>query len=99
MALGPSPKLLGLCLLLLPLGLCVTGQDKTPAKKQPAKEKWWSLRPIVKPAVPLVTSEKFANWPRNPIDNFVLAKLIEKGMEPAPEADRRTLIRRLYFDL
>ena len=35
----------------------------------------------------------------NPIDAFILAKLEEKGLRPAPPADRRTLVRRLYFDL
>ncbi|HWN94984.1 MAG TPA: DUF1553 domain-containing protein, partial [Methylomirabilota bacterium] len=36
---------------------------------------------------------------RNPIDHFILAKLAEKKIQPSPEADRRTLVRRLYFDL
>ncbi len=38
-------------------------------------------------------------WLRNPIDRFVLAKLEEQGLAPAPEADRRTLARRLSLDL
>ena len=38
-------------------------------------------------------------WPRNAIDRFVLAKLEAKGVEPSPEADRSTLIRRVYLDL
>ena len=38
-------------------------------------------------------------WGRNGIDNFILSKLEEEGLEPAIEADRRVLIRRLYFDL
>ena len=38
-------------------------------------------------------------WEGNPIDAFVLAKLREKGLTPAPPADKRTLIRRAYFDL
>ena len=38
-------------------------------------------------------------WVRNEIDNFILGKLEEKGLVPAEEADRRVLIRRLYFDL
>ena len=40
-----------------------------------------------------------AHWAQNPIDAFILAKLEEKKLQPAPEADRRTLIRRLSFDL
>lgn len=59
-------------------------------------EEHWSLRPVKRPAAPEVTS---SGWVRNPIDRFVLAKLEALGMQPAPEADRRTLIRRLYFDL
>ena len=42
---------------------------------------------------------KNIQWARNGIDNFILAKLEENGLTPAPEASRETLIRRLYFDL
>ena len=47
------------------------------------------------PAVPRLDD----GWIRTPIDAFVLAKLREKGLHPSPEADRRTLIRRLTYDL
>ncbi len=57
---------------------------------------WWSLRPVRSSAPPLV---KCASWPRNPIDRFILAKLEARGLSPSPEADRRTLIRRVTFDL
>src|SRR5438094_78789 len=87
-----SSSLFGLCLLLLPIASAVTGQDH---KEKP----WWSLQPIIKPAIPPIKGEKFKNWPRNSIDNFILAKLLDKGLEPGPEAERRTLIRRVYFDL
>jgi hypothetical protein len=65
------------------------------AQKQDGSN-WWSLQPLRRPEVP---SQAGSPWLRNPIDHFVLAKLIEKGLQPSPEADRRTLIRRLYFDL
>ena len=39
------------------------------------------------------------NWPKNPIDSFILAQLEEVDLTPSPEADRETLIRRLYADL
>ena len=58
---------------------------------------WWSLKPIVKPPVPKLDNAKVTI--RDEIDAFILAKLAEKGLTPTPEADRRTLIRRLCFDL
>ena len=54
---------------------------------------WQPVRPVAPPAI------KNANWPRGPIDRFLLAKLEEKGLTPAADADPRTLVRRLYFDL
>jgi hypothetical protein len=59
-------------------------------------EAHWSFIAPVRPPLPAV---KNAAWVRNPIDAFVLAKLEERGLTPAPEADRRELIRRLSFDL
>ena len=40
-----------------------------------------------------------ASWPRNEIDHFILARLEERGLNPSPEADKKMLVRRLYFDL
>lgn len=57
---------------------------------------WWSLEPLSRPAVPRPRNGLSV---RNPIDAFVLVKLEEKGIEPSPEAERRTLIRRLTQDL
>ncbi len=57
---------------------------------------WWSLQPLAAAAPPAV---KDAAWPRNSIDEFVLAKLEEKQLAPAPPADKRTLLRRVTFDL
>jgi hypothetical protein len=51
------------------------------------------------PRPTLVDASSFANWPRNPIDHFLLARMQQHGVTPAAEADRTTLIRRLYFDL
>ncbi|MBI3665249.1 MAG: DUF1553 domain-containing protein, partial [Acidobacteria bacterium] len=56
---------------------------------------WWSLQPLSHPTVPAQESA----WVRTPIDAFILAKLKEEGLQPSPEADRRTLIRRLTYDL
>ena len=60
---------------------------------------WWSLRPIVRPATPKFTDETALRWIRTPIDAFVLSKLREHGLQPSAETDRRTLIRRVTFDL
>ena len=56
---------------------------------------WWSLQPLSRPSPPAVRSD----WVRTPIDSFILAKLTEHKLSPAADADRSTLIRRLYFDL
>src|SRR5690606_3660271 len=60
---------------------------------------WWSLQPLAAPPVPRIDSGIDSDWLRTPIDAFILAKLGEQKLAPAPQADRRTLIRRLSFDL
>ena len=62
------------------------------------KGPWWSLEPLVRPAVPPL-SPQAAAWCRTPVDRFIRAELSEQKLAPNPEADRRTLIRRLFFDL
>ena len=54
---------------------------------------------FVKPEKRAPTPVRNQEWVRNGIDNFILSKLEEQGLESAKEADRRVLIRRLYFDL
>lgn len=56
----------------------------------------WSLKPVTPPTPPPVTNQ---SWIRNPIDQFVLARLEANGLEPSPKASRQTLSRRLYFNL
>lgn len=55
---------------------------------------WWSLRPIADTPPPPRSS-----WARNPIDAFVERRLAAAKLAPSPEADARTLVRRLHFDL
>jgi hypothetical protein len=57
----------------------------------------WSLIAPTRPTPPASSAK--ADWIRNPIDAFVLAKLEAAGLTPAPEADRRTLARRAALDL
>ena len=60
-------------------------------------EHWhWAYRPPVRISPPAVND---TYWPRNPIDNFVLARLESEGVKPSPQADRETLIRRVSLDL
>ena len=61
--------------------------------------KWsehWAFIPPVRPALPAVKNRQ---WPRNPIDAFILARLERESLTPAPPADRVTLLRRLSLDL
>jgi hypothetical protein len=70
--------------------------DGEPIAARRAGPDWWSLRPIGRPGAPAVGDPA---WVRNPIDAFLLAKLEARGLRPAPEADRVSLIRRAAFDL
>jgi hypothetical protein len=56
----------------------------------------WAFQAVKQPAVPTV---KNRTWAQAPVDAFILAKLEAAGIEPAPPADRRTLIRRATYDL
>jgi uncharacterized protein DUF1553/uncharacterized protein DUF1549/cytochrome c len=58
----------------------------------------WAYQPISRPAAPAAPAS--ANAPtRNPVDAFIQARLMKEGLQPSPEADRRTLIRRVSLDL
>ncbi len=61
-----------------------------------ARKDWWSFKPVQKFAPPTVTNTA---WSTHPVDQFLLAKIEERGLQPASPADRRTLIRRLTFTL
>jgi len=56
----------------------------------------WSFVPPRSPDLPEVSD---GDWPRNTVDHFVLSRLDAAGLRPSPEADRRTLVRRLFLDL
>ncbi len=56
---------------------------------------WWAIQPLQAVTVPDVTGD----WSKNEIDRFIFASQKQKGLTPAPEADRESLIRRVYFDL
>lgn len=62
-----------------------------PRKADKVTGEWWSLKPLTKRDVPAGAS--------HPLDAFIRTKLTEKGLSPSAPADRRTLTRRLFFDL
>jgi hypothetical protein len=62
----------------------------------PEARRHWAFQPLTRPAPPAVRD---AAWCRTTADRFVKAKLEAAGLTPSPEADRRTLIRRVTFDL
>ena len=70
--------------------------DAASMKVERVAPTWWSFRRPQRPPIPQVHNP---NWVRNPVDAFILSKLDEKGLQPAPPADKRTLLRRTYFDL
>ena len=69
--------------------------DKT-AGSAPIVSSHWSFQKPLRPAVPRAQN---AAWPANPIDAFIAAEHQRRGLKPQPEADRYTLVRRLYLDL
>ena len=82
-----------------PAGEATVEAVAVPAPKfviRPEQRKFWSFQPIQKPEVPSVKDE---SWAKTDIDRFILAKLEEKNLKPAPQADKRALIRRAYYDL
>ncbi len=78
---------------LIRLWIAQGAKDDTPGQAESGT--WWSFRPLAQPPIPAIDS----SWIRSPVDQFILAKMKEKGLTPSPEADRRTLIRRITFDL
>ncbi|MBX9788779.1 MAG: DUF1553 domain-containing protein [Pirellulales bacterium] len=78
-------------------------EDAEHADAQPGPREWtdedrahWAFQPIARPAPPAVQD---VAWCRSPIDHFILAKLEAAGLKPAPPAEKRTLVRRITFDL
>lgn len=68
----------------------------TAASEGNEKPPLWSLQSRTNSMIPDVKSQ---DWPRDPLDHFVLAKIEAAGLSPTHDTEPRTLIRRLYFDL
>ncbi|MDB5306395.1 MAG: hypothetical protein JWO38_597 [Gemmataceae bacterium] len=75
------------------------GTQAGPQSAGPAKSTHWAFQPIRRPAVPVTRDPKTSSHVRNSVDSFVLARLEKEGLNPSPEADRATLLRRVSLDL
>ncbi len=64
-----------------------------------AGRQFWAYRPLSNPTPPMPERDEDRQWSKHAIDAFVIAKLREHSLSPSETADRRTFIRRLYFDL
>jgi len=64
--------------------------------KDQAWQAHWAFQPVIRPTIPAIANDQ---WSASPVDRFVLEKLNGAGTHPAATADRRTLIRRVTFDL
>jgi Protein of unknown function (DUF1553)/Protein of unknown function (DUF1549) len=65
----------------------------------PVERRHWAFVKRSQPEVPKFTLAADRAWVKSPIDAFILARLKKENLRPSPEADRTTLVRRLYFDL
>jgi hypothetical protein len=73
-------------------------KDNGPSDVVTQRKGFWSFQPVKAVAPPSAPPDHEA-WPRNGVDRFILDAMRRHGLQPAPEADRRVLIRRLTFDL
>jgi hypothetical protein len=89
------PALL-LLLALVPASTDDPAPVALPESFEPEEREHWAYQPPVRPEVPEVVD---SSWPRNPIDQFLLAEMEALDFSPAPEADRVSLLRRVTFDL
>src|SRR5215813_9259380 len=77
-----------------------SGDDQSaPPESQSAIKQHWRHWAYVKPVRPVAPRVKNQSWVRNPIDDFILARLEKEGLSPSPEADKATLLRRVYLDV
>ncbi|QVL34141.1 PSD1 domain-containing protein [Telmatocola sphagniphila] len=69
---------------------------KTQPSYEKLKKEHWAWQPLSRPEVPVVKNK---NWPKDDLDRFVLSRLEAANLQPAAEADKLSLLRRVTFDL
>ena len=89
-----SVEQIGLLRAWIDQGAVWPENESAVATKDPKQH--WAFTAPVRQKIPAVKNKK---WPRNPIDNFILAKLEREKLQPSPQTDKITLLRRLSFDL
>ncbi len=72
------------------------GDSTSTDQRAEAQRKHWAFQPVAVPELPEVRN---STWGKNPIDAFIMAQLESQGLQPSLPADRRTLIRRVTYDL
>lgn len=73
-----------------------SADDATRLHSTEQRKQHWAFQPVARPAIPAVKNQR---WPRNSVDQFILARLEQEQLPPSHEADRLTLIRRASFDV
>ena len=86
----------GICLLVAIACAVARAEEPVESPLSDTDRDHWAFRPVARPPLPKV---KQADWARNGIDAWILARLEAKALSPAPQASRATLLRRLSFDL
>jgi hypothetical protein len=84
---------------VLLMGLALLPSPDVRAQTNAVEKAHWSFRSRIHSSVPQFVDLSSQSWVRNPVDAFILARVKQAGLRPAPEADRQTLIRRVFFDL
>ena len=102
MPLSCAPALLAfpaLLALLLPSTTAAQGEPGAGApatQRGPSRRDWWAYQALQRPELPAVRDPA---WVRTAVDRFILARLEQQGLRPAPPASRLTLVRRATYDL
>jgi len=102
MPMAPMPPLTSREIAVLKSWIDQSAKLSAPASQArekaitPEDRSWWSFQKPTRHPIPTVAD---ARWKKNPIDAFVKNAMDQKGLQPAPQADRHTLIRRAYLDL
>ena len=84
------------CYLLFVLFVIFVVTSSSAASEEEAWKRHWAFQPVKNPPLPRVRQ---GDWPRTSVDRFILAKLEAHGLTPSAPAERRTLLRRVTFDL